>query len=65
MLIYKILNNNVVVIKENNQEKIVMGRGLHLKSMTLFPTKYAIGIVNNNGCEVLIHIALDTVQYKW
>lgn len=28
MIIEKILNNNVVVIKENNTEKIVMGRGL-------------------------------------
>lgn len=28
MIIEKILNNNVVVIKENNVEKIVMGRGL-------------------------------------
>lgn len=31
MLIYKILNNNVVVVKENNQEKVVMGRGLSFK----------------------------------
>lgn len=28
MVIEKILNNNVVVVKENNVEKIVMGRGL-------------------------------------
>lgn len=28
MIIEKILNNNVVVVKENNVEKIVMGRGL-------------------------------------
>lgn len=30
--------------------------------MTLFPTKHAIGMVSDNGCEVLVHIGLDTVQ---
>ena len=30
--------------------------------MTLFPTLHAVGIVSNNGAEVLVHIGLDTVQ---
>lgn len=49
----------VVIPKEGKVYSPVNG-----KIVSLFDTKHAIGIVGENGAEILIHIGIDTVNLK-
>ena len=37
---------------------------LLVKLLGVFPTKHALGLVTDNGLEVLVHIGLDTVSLE-
>lgn len=74
------MSGEVISIKEVKDEAFsqeVLGRGIGIrpstgelvapfdgKVVTLFPTKHAVGLVSDEGMEVLIHIGFNTVRLK-
>jgi glucose-specific phosphotransferase system IIA component len=77
MLIYSPLEGDRVDLAEVNDpafSKKMLGDGVAIRptghtvtspvdgqAVTVFPTKHAIGLVSDEGVEILIHIGLDTV----
>lgn len=77
---YSPMNGDIVPIKEVKDEAFsqeLLGRGIGIrpttgeliapfdgKVATLFPTKHAIGLVSDEGMEILIHIGFNTVKLK-
>lgn len=54
----KSMGDGFAVIPESNQ----VYSPVNGKVVSVFPTKHAIGLVNDEGLEILIHIGIDTVS---
>ncbi len=79
-VLYSPMNGKLIDIKDVNDKTFssgIMGRGIAIipdsnlisapiegEIIMIFPTKHAIGIKGNNGCELIIHIGIDTVELK-
>ncbi|GAA0822476.1 glucose PTS transporter subunit IIA [Clostridium tertium] len=77
-IVFAPANGDLASLKESSDEAFAceaLGKGVLIRPIdgkivspfdgtvrTLFPTKHAIGIVSDNGCEILIHIGYNTVQ---
>lgn len=50
-----------VSIQPSNNEVVAPVDG---KIIQMFPSKHAVGILADNGAEILIHIGLETVNFN-
>lgn len=79
-IVYSPMKGNIKPLSEIKDEVFsseMLGKGIAIvplegkvyapfdgKVLVLFPTKHAIGLESENGCEVLIHIGIDTVNLE-
>lgn len=79
-IVFAPIKGDILPLKEASDEAFaceVLGKGAVINAVegrvvapfdgvvrTLFPTKHAIGIASDNGCEMLIHIGYNTVQLE-
>lgn len=78
--IYAPVEGEIVALKDVQDQVFsggIMGKGIAIKPIngtvvapfdgvitSLFPSKHAIGITSKEGCEVLLHIGIDTVNLQ-
>ena len=57
---------NIEDVKDPVFSQKMMGDGFAVEPevTSIFPTKHALGLVTDNGLEVLVHIGLDTVSLE-
>lgn len=55
-----LLGDGIAVFPKNN----ILYSPVNGRVCTIFPTWHAIGLIGDNGAEILIHIGIDTVMLK-